>query len=151
MTSPGSGAQRSQDERSQDDPGEHRIDGHGTGSQPDAAAHPLEAERVLRALALSAVEIIAGARDLEQLARWVTDDVYAHLGVRVSIAARARSITGIVAQRPILWIDHVTMSPTATGGFDAVILVHDKRRPHVVALQVEGLPQHWRATVLVVM
>lgn len=146
MTSPGSSASHSQDDQRQ-----HRVDAHSTGPQPNGSEHRLEAEQVLRALALSAVEIIAGARDLEQLARWVTDDVYAHLRVRVSIAARARAITGIVAERPRLWIDHVKMSPTATGGFDAVILVYDKRRPHVVSLQVEGLAQRWRATVLVVL
>ena len=146
MMSPASSAPRSQDDHR-----EHRIEALDTGPQPNSAAHRLSAERVLRSLAVSAVEIIAGARDLEQLTRWVTDDVYAHLRVRVSIAARARAITGVVADRPVLWVERVTMSPTATGGFDAVILVHDKRRPHVVALQVEGVPQRWRATVLAVL
>ncbi len=110
-----------------------------------------EAEPVLRALALRAVEVIAGARPLEQLSRWVTDDVYAHLSLRASIAARARAITGVVAERPRLWIDHVKTWPTETGGFNAVIVVYDKRRAHVVALQLEGLDQRWQATVLVVM
>lgn len=109
------------------------------------------AEPVLRALALRAVEVIAGARPLEHLARWVTDDVYAHLSLRTSIAARARAITGVVAERPRLWIDHVRTWPTETGGFNAVILVYDKRRAHVVSVQLEGLDQRWQAIVLVVM
>ena len=146
MTSPGSSAPHSQDDQRQ-----HHVGAHDIGPQPNASERRLEAERVLRGLALRAVEIIAGARDLEQLARWVTDDVYAHLRVRVSIAARARAITGIVAERPRLSIDHVKMSPTATGGFDAVIVVYDKRRPHVVSMQVEGVAERWRATVLVVL
>ncbi|SEN85244.1 Rv3235 family protein [Cryobacterium luteum] len=146
MTSPGFSAPRLRDDR-----GEQRPDGPGTAPQAIVPALPLEAERFLRSLALSAVEIIAGARNLEQIARWVTDDVYAHLRVRVSIAARARAVTGTVAHRPMLWIEHVTLSPTATGGFDAVILVHDKRRPHVVSLRVEGATRHLRGTVLVVL
>jgi len=105
---------------------------------------------VLRALAVRAVEIIAGARDVEQLARWVTDDVYAHLRFRASIAARARAVTGVVADRPRLWIDHVKAWPTDSGGFNAVILVYDTRRAHVVSLRLEGIDQRWQATALVV-
>ncbi|WP_104193155.1 Rv3235 family protein [Cryobacterium sp. Y82] len=146
MTSSGSGASSAQVP-----PLEARIDARGVSSQPIGQSHRPEAEKVLRALALRAVEVIAGARDLEQLARWVTDDVYARLRVRVSIAARARAITGIDAERPRLWIDHVKTWPTDTGGFNAVILVYDKRRAHVVSVQLEGLDQRWRATVLVVM
>ena len=117
---------------------------------PQPASRP-EVEPVLKALALRAVEVIAGARPLEQLSRWVTDDVYAHLSLRATIAARARAITGAVAERPRLYIDHVKAWPTETGGFNAVILVYDKRRAHVVSMQLEGLEHRWRAIVLVVM
>ncbi|TFD64491.1 Rv3235 family protein [Cryobacterium sp. Hb1] len=146
MTSSGSGASSAQVH-----PLEAHIDARGVSPKPIGQAHRPETEQVLRALALRAVEVIAGARDLEQLTRWVTDDVYAHLRVRVSIAARARAITGVVAERPRLWIDHVKTWPTDTGGFNAVILVYDKRRAHVVSVQLEGLDQRWRATVLVVL
>ncbi|TFD28046.1 Rv3235 family protein [Cryobacterium lyxosi] len=146
MTSSGSGASSAQVH-----PSEAHNDARRVSPKPIGQAHRPEPEQVLRALALRAVEVIAGARDLEQLARWVTDDVYAHLRVRVSIAARARAITGVVAERPRLWIDHVTTWPTDTGGFNAVILVYDKRRAHVVSVQLEGLDQRWRATVLVVL
>ena len=128
-----------------------RHDAQQISAQPTRTSHRPEAEPVLRALAIRAVEVIAGARDLEQLARWVTDDVYAHLRFRASIAARARAITGVAAERPRLWIDHVQTWPTDTGGFNAVILVYDKRRAHVVSLQLEGLDQRWQATVIVVM
>jgi len=124
---------------------------HQESPPPTRSFHRPETEPVLRALALRAVEVIAGARPLEQLSRWVTDDVYAHLALRVSIAARARAITGVVAERPRLWIDHVRTWPTETDGVDAVILVYDKRRAHVVSVRLEGLEQRWQATVLVVM
>ena len=42
---------------------------------------------------------LAGARDLEQLARWVTDEVYRNLSKRVVLAARARRAKGLVPQR----------------------------------------------------
>jgi len=141
MTSPGTNPS----------PAQRHVDEYYIGQQPDGSVSRPEVEPVLRALALRAVEVIAGARDLEQLARWVTDDVYSHLRFRASIAARARAITGVVAERPRLWIDRVTTWPTDTGGFNAVILVYDKRRAHVVSLQLEGMDQRWQATVLVVM
>ena len=142
MTPPGTG---------QSPTHQSRLDEQQRSPQPTRAVQRPEAEPVLRALAIRAVEVIAGARDLEQLARWVTDDVYAHRRFRASIAARARAITGVAAERPRLWIDHVKTWPTDTGGFNAVILVYDKRRAHVVSLQLEGLDQRWQATVIVVM
>ena len=142
MTPPGTG---------QSPAHQSRLDEQQISPQPTRTSQRPEVEPVLRALAIRAIEVIAGARDLEQLARWVTDDVYAHLRFRASIAARARAITGVAAERPRLWIDHVTTWPTDTGGFNAVILVYDKRRAHVVSLQLEGLDQRWQATVIVVM
>ena len=146
MSSPRSGTARLQA-----NPVEPRLDRSGFSPKRMDVAHGHDTEQLLRALALRAIEVIAGARDLEQLARWVTDDVYAHLHIRVTIASRARAITGIVAERPRLWIDHVKTWPTETGGFNAVILVYDKRRAHVVSVQLEALDQRWRATVLVVL
>ncbi|MDJ0349871.1 Rv3235 family protein [Cryobacterium sp. PH29-G1] len=159
MTSPGTG-------QSRDHEREHRadaatvdtstvdtstVDTSTVSTRTDSTAAMPEVEPLLRALALRVIEVLAGARELEQLARWVTDDVYAHLGVRASIAARARAVTRVVAERPRLWIDHVTTWPTETGGFNAVMLVFDKRRAHVISMQLERVGQRWRATVIVVM
>ena len=151
MTSSGSGSARLQVNPLEPRVDQRAVSPRGAGPRPIGAAHGHETEQLLRALALRAIEVIAGARDLEQLARWVTDDVYAHLHIRVTIASRARAITGIVAERPRLWIDQVKTWPTETGGFNAVIVVYDKRRAHVVSLQLEALDQRWRATVLVVL
>ena len=130
---------------------QHHADEHNRDPQPTHTELRPEVNPTLRILALRTVEVIAGARDLEQLARWVTDDVYARLHIRVTIAARARAVTGMVAERPRLWIDHVTVAPTENDGYNAVVLVHDRRRPHVVCLKLEGRGPRWLATVLVVM
>ncbi|MBG6212736.1 MAG: Rv3235 family protein [Cryobacterium sp.] len=150
MTSPGPGQSPAHQR-------ERHVDARDVRPQPSdiphspSTEHLPEAEPVLRALAMRTIEVIAGARDIEQLARWVTDDVYAHLLIRVSIAARARAITGVVAERPRLWIDRVRTWPTQSGGLDAVILVYDKRRAHVIAMQLEGINHRWRATAIAVM
>ena len=49
------------------------------GHQPHAAATSPTPSPLLENLTRCVIEILAGARDLEQIARWVTDDVYRHL------------------------------------------------------------------------
>ena len=78
--------------------------------------HPL-----LQNLSRCVIEVLAGARDLEQIARWVTDDVHHHLLKRVVLAARARAATGRKAARPTFTIGSTTVRPATTrsGGPEA--------------------------------
>jgi hypothetical protein len=130
---------------------EHNHDGEGLGLEPGLNRALPDTEPMLRALALRSLEVIAGARDLEQLARWVTDEVYAHLSQRASIAARARAITGVVAARPMLTVNRVNQWPSDDGTVNAVVVVYDSRRPHVVSLKLEDRGNRWRATVVAVL
>ena len=52
------------------------------GRQPSRRHELPDPEPLLRNLTLCVIEVLAGARDLEQLARWVTDDVYRNLSKR---------------------------------------------------------------------
>ena len=49
------------------------------GHQPTSSAALPDPTPLLENLTRCVVEILAGARDLEQISRWVTDDVYRHL------------------------------------------------------------------------
>ena len=64
------------------------------GRQPARRSDLPDPEPMLRNLTHCVIEVLAGARDLEQLARWVTDDVYRNLSKRVVLAARARRVEG---------------------------------------------------------
>ncbi|WP_104176877.1 Rv3235 family protein [Cryobacterium sp. Y50] len=146
MPSPGSSesnAQALRRERSEDD--------EFFGPQPSTRAELPDPEPLLRALAICAFEVIAGVRQIEHLASWVTDDVYAHLRIRASIAARARAITGQVADRPRLAIGHVTQVKRDNGGLDAVVVVFEQHRSYAVAICLKGMDRRWRASVLVVL
>ena len=121
------------------------------GPQPSSRAELPDPDSTLRSLALCAFEVIAGVRKIEHLARWVTDDVYAHLRIRASIAARARAVTGKVADRPRLSILRVLQAERADGGVDAVVIVYERRRTYAVSVCLEGTDHRWRATVLVVL
>ncbi|MGI9823174.1 Rv3235 family protein [Agromyces sp. Marseille-Q5079] len=106
---------------------------------------------MLHSLAHCVVEVMAGARDLEQLARWVTDDVYRTLSKRVVLANRARRIKGLSPQRPSFRIGRVVVTEPADGIVEAVVLVHQPHRVRSIAIRLEGLDQRWRASAIAVL
>src|SRR4051812_13120652 len=70
------------------------------GAQPVGRAALPDPTPLLENLTRCVIEILAGARDLEQIARWVSDDVYRHLVKRVVLSARARQARGQSVTRP---------------------------------------------------
>ncbi|WP_022881598.1 Rv3235 family protein [Gryllotalpicola ginsengisoli] len=92
------------------------------------------------------IEIVAGARDLEQLSRWVTEGVYLGLMRRATFAARARSLKGVAPQRPRLVILSTHTCEPAPGVVEAAVVVQMPGRVRAVALRLEGLDRRWRAT-----
>ena len=55
----------------------------------------------LRNLTRGVIEVLAGVREVDQLARWLTEDPYRKLVTRSNLAARARSARGMAAKRPV--------------------------------------------------
>jgi len=103
---------------------------------------------LLRNLARCAMEAMAGARDLEQLARWVSDAAYKHLLSRVVMAARARDVIGQKARRPTLATGTVIVSEPEAGILEAVVIVHDPVRTRAVAIRLEAVGARWRASAI---
>jgi hypothetical protein len=116
--------------------------------QRSGRAELADPEPMLRNLTHCVIEVLAGARDLEQLARWVTDDVYRNLSKRVVLAARARRAKGLVPQRPAFSVGRVHLDEPADGIVEAVVMVHQRARSRAVAIRLEGLDQRWRASVI---
>ncbi len=95
------------------------------------------------------IEVLAGARDLEQISRWVSDDVYRHLLKRVVLSARARQAKGQrVASRPNFTIGSTVVTEPSDGVVEAVVIVHSRARSRAVALRLEGMDSRWRATAI---
>lgn len=118
------------------------------GHQPTSSAELPDPGPLIENLTRCVVEILAGARDLEQLSRWVTDDVYRHLLKRVVLSARARQATGRPPTRPSFTIGSTTQCAPRDGVVEAVVIVHGRARTRAVALRLEGLDQRWRATAI---
>ncbi|MFF1878035.1 Rv3235 family protein [Leifsonia sp. NPDC058230] len=102
-------------------------------------------------LARCVTEVIAGVRSLDQVARWVSDDVYTTLLRRVTIAARSRAITGGQARRPRLSIGSPMVTHPREGVVEAVVMVHQRSRSRAVAIRLEALDDRWRASAITVL
>jgi hypothetical protein len=94
------------------------------------------------------IEILAGARELDQIARWLTDDVYRHLLKRVVLSSRARQAKGEKALRPTFAIGSVIVCEPRDGIVEATVVVRGRARVRAVALRLEGLDRRWRATAI---
>jgi hypothetical protein len=108
-------------------------------------------EPLITNLTRCVIEVLAGARELEQIARWVSDDVYLRLMRRVSFAARSRSLKGAPAQRPRFSIMSIRSYEPTPGVVEATVIVQMTQRVRAVALRLEGLDNRWRATSISVL
>jgi hypothetical protein len=134
--------------RSDRDPAEGFIADDFFGHQPSSRSTLPDPEPLLINLTRCVIEVLAGARELDQLARWVSDDVYRHLLKRVVLSARARAVKGQRAQRPAITIGRVTINEPRDGIIEAVVIVHSKVRVRAVAVRLEGLDNRWRASAI---
>ena len=85
-------------------------------------------ETFLRNISRGVLEIFAGVREVDQLARWLTEDAYRKLVTRANLAARARSARGIPAKRPVHQIVSVRHSSPADGIVEGVVIVRGPAR-----------------------
>lgn len=118
------------------------------GHQPTPTSHLPDPVPLLRNLTRCVIEILAGARELEQIARWVSDDVHRHLLKRVAISGRARAAKGQPARRPTFAIGSISVTEPRDGVIEAVVIVRGRARVRAVALRLEGLDRRWRATAI---
>ncbi len=118
------------------------------GQQPTSTASLPDPRPLLENLTRCVVEILAGARELEQIARWVSDDVYRHLLKRVVISSRARQAKGQKPTRPSFMIGSTSICEPRDGVVEAVVIVRGRARVRAVAIRLEGLDNRWRATAI---
>ncbi|WP_426623284.1 Rv3235 family protein [Leifsonia sp. McL0607] len=102
-------------------------------------------------LALCVIEILAGARPLDQLGRWVSDSVYVQLLRRTVIASRSREVTGDDARRPRVRVGEPMINRLGETIVDAVVMIHQPTRSRAVALRLERHRKRWRATAISVL
>jgi hypothetical protein len=116
--------------------------------QPTSTSELPDPRMLVENLSRSAVEILAGVRDLDQIARWVDENVYRHMVKRVVLANRARAVKGAVAHRPTITVGTVRIDSPRDGIVEASVVINGRHRSRAVAMRLEGLDRRWRATAL---
>ena len=119
--------------------------------QPTTRSALPDPEPLLLNLTRCAVEVLAGARELEQIARWLSEDVFRNMLKRVIIAERARRLKGTVAVRPAFTLGNAHITEPRDGAVEAVVMVHSRVRSRAVAIRLEGFDGRWRASALSVL
>lgn len=94
------------------------------------------------------IEVLLGTRDVEQLARWVTEDTYLHLARRSIAARRSRALRKQAPTRARYEIGPLVVTHPADGVVEATAIVRSPGRTRAVALRLEGLDARWRATAV---
>lgn len=106
---------------------------------------------VLAFLAQSVIETLAGVRDVDQSARWLSDSVYQQLRQRSLASKRARLDENQPAMRPNLVIGKISTFSPRDGVVEGVVIVHNRDRARAVAIRLEGYNGRWRAKSVAVL
>ncbi|PRA83026.1 Rv3235 family protein [Microbacterium sp. MYb66] len=106
---------------------------------------------LLRSLTHGVLEALAGVREVDQLARWFSEDAFRSLVTRVNLSARARSARGVAPARPTFEIRALRVAEPLDGVIEAVVVVAGPGRTRAVAVRLEGIDRRWRATSLAIL
>lgn len=121
------------------------------GPQPTPAHELPDPSLLLRSLTHGVLEALAGVREVDQLARWFSEDAYRSLVTRANLAARARSARGVAPARPTFVVRTLRVTHPRDGIVEAVVVVTGPGRTRAVAIRLEGLDRRWRATSLAIL
>jgi hypothetical protein len=101
-----------------------------------------------RSLALCVAEILTGAREVDTISRWITDEVHRHLQHRAAVAARARSVSRHAHRRAVIRVGGVVLDRPRDDVVEAAVVVHTRSRARAVAIRLEPRNGRWRATAI---
>lgn len=116
------------------------------GEQYSSTADLPDPAESLKALATGVIEVISGTRQVDQLARWLSDDVYQRLQLRARKAQAQRVEQGVSAHYQNLSVGGLRTSSPRDGVIESVVLLNSKTRTRAVTIRLEGINSRWRAT-----
>jgi hypothetical protein len=121
------------------------------GPQYNKTSELPDPEASLKVLATGVVEVIAGSRQIDQLARFLTDEVYQRLSRRAVIARQRRDELGQKAHYPNFAVHNIINKSPRDGVIESVVLLKSKQRVRAVTIRLEGINSRWRATAVSVL
>lgn len=129
--------------------------GSVTSSSEDAAAARISG--IACSVAQGALEVLAGTRPLQQLARWLDPDNYERLQLRANLVRCISSAPGASAAtqpsdspsvRRQVVVRSARVCPVDIGVYEASVVAYDQKRVRAVALRIEQRRGQWRVTAL---
>ena len=115
---------------------------------PKKVSDPVMTVKRFANLTIGVLEVLAGVREVDQLARWLGEDAYRALLTRANLSARARNARGVTPARPAYRIVSTRCSSPADGVVEGVVITAGPARTRAVAVRLEGWDGRWRATSL---
>lgn len=104
-------------------------------------------ENLLAIIGKAYLEVLAGVRRPEQLARWLSDKAYYELRDRAQQEARSRQVTGATS-RPHIVVKQSKTFSTIKGGYQGVLLVKISGATKAVSIRARNIHERFRVTEL---
>lgn len=101
--------------------------------------------KFLAEISAAYVEVMAGTRRPEQLARWLSDRAYYDVTHRATRAIRQRAITGRTL-RPSITVRQSKVFPTDDNAIQGVVLLDISGAIKAVSIRAELIYQRYRIT-----
>ena len=125
----------------------------------DDDLYPTEAELaalpdpapLLPAIATLVVEVIAGARSVDQLASLVSDQVYEKLRGKVTQRVAQNAANGRPPLMPKFAVGKIRTDSPKPGIIESVVLITMQQRTRAVTIRLEPFHKRWRATSVTIL
>jgi hypothetical protein len=121
------------------------------GPQYNSTSELPNPDASLQVLATGVVEVIAGTRQIDQLARLLSDEVYQRLSRRAVEARQRRDALGQKTHYQNFSVLNMMNSSPRDGVIESVVLLNAQRRTRAVTIRLEGINNRWRATAVSVL
>lgn len=120
------------------------------GKQYSRTADLPDPGELLKVLATGIVQVLAGERPVDQLAKMVTEDLYLQLrdAALANIRKRMYGTAGKPKNRLQIEVRRVKLGSPRDGVIESVVLLHSDSRTRAVAIRLEGLNARWQATMV---
>jgi hypothetical protein len=127
------------------------LDDEGLYPTAEEIAHLPDPIPLLPTIATLVVEVIAGARSVDQVSALVSDQVYEKLRSKVAARARAEAAAGRPVLMPKFAIGSIRHDSPRPGVIESVVLIKSAVRTRAVTIRLEPFHQRWRATSVTIL
>ncbi|WP_223263024.1 Rv3235 family protein [Arthrobacter sp. NamB2] len=125
----------------------------GAPSARTDEASSLRISGIARSVTQGALEVLAGTRPLQQMARWLDPENYERLQLRANLVRcidapeLPRGKPRTTAHRHVV-VRSARVCPVSPGVYEASVVAYDQKRIRAVALRIEQRRGAWRVTAL---